>query len=114
MPVTASTTAPSARNAIRGVAAMKLIAYQGFTARSTSGLRRISRRPSTASTTNHAHMTGPNRIPTLAVPRFWIANSARMMTSVTGTTNGCSAGAITSSPSTAPSTEMAGVIIPSP
>ena len=37
-----------------------------------------------------------------------------MITKLTGTTNRSSAGAITMSPSIAPSTEMAGVMIPSP
>ena len=53
-------------------------------------------------------------MPTLAVPRFWIMNSATMIASVTGTTNGWSAGATISRPSTADSTEIAGVIMPSP
>ncbi len=60
------------------------------------------------------HITGPNIRPTLAVPRFWIAKSARTISTVTGTMNGCRLGATISSPSTAPSTEIAGVIIPSP
>jgi hypothetical protein len=57
---------------------------------------------------------GPNSAPTLAVPCFWIANSAMMMTTVIGTTNGCSSGVTISRPSTADSTEIAGVIMPSP
>ena len=64
--------------------------------------------------TNHTHITGPNSRPTLAVPCRWIKKSAQMMTSVTGTMKGCSAGATTSRPSTAESTEIAGVIMPSP
>ena len=60
------------------------------------------------------HITGPKNIPTLAVPCFWIPNSPMMMTSVTGTMNGCSSGVMISRPSTADSTEIAGVIMPSP
>jgi hypothetical protein len=45
-----------------------------------------------ASTTNHTHITGPNRRPTVAVPRFWIMKSPSTIASVTGTMNGCSSG----------------------
>ena len=38
----------------------------------------ISMAPSTASTTNHRIMMGPNSRPTRAVPRRWIANNATM------------------------------------
>ena len=64
--------------------------------------------------TNHSEVIGPNSAPTEPVPRFWIQNSATMISTVAGTTNGCSIGVITSSPSTAESTEIAGVIIASP
>ena len=81
---------------------------------STDGFPATLISPRMASTPNHAHITGPNRLPTLAVPCFWIANSTTMITSVTGTMNGWSCGAMISRPSTAPSTEIAGVIMPSP
>ena len=69
---------------------------------------------SSAMTTNHASMTGPNSRPTFAVPRLWMRNSPMMMTTVTGTTYGAKSGVATFKPSTAPSTEMAGVMMPSP
>jgi hypothetical protein len=49
-----------------------------------------------------------------AVPRFCTENSTSKMSRVTGMTARLKAGSITSSPSTADSTEMAGVITPSP
>ena len=36
--------------------------------------------------TNQTHITGPKNIPTLAVPRRWIAKSATMINVVSGTT----------------------------
>ena len=71
-------------------------------------------RPSTASTPNHSSVIGPKKRPTTPVPKRWAANSTVRMTSVSGTTKRCSPGSTTSSPSTADSTEMAGVITPSP
>ena len=70
--------------------------------------------PSTASVVNHISMTGPNSTPIRAVPWLWIMNSATRIAMVSGTTAGWSCGAATSSPSTAESTEMAGVIMLSP
>ena len=64
--------------------------------------------------TNQAIMTGPNSRPTAAVPRRWTANSSTMITAVRGTTSSSSAGSITFTPSTAESTEIAGVIMLSP
>ena len=63
---------------------------------------------------NQTAITGPKRRPTTPVPKRWAANSTVRITSATGTTSECSEGATTSIPSTADSTEMAGVIIPSP
>jgi hypothetical protein len=63
---------------------------------------------------NHSTITGPKTAPRRAVPVRWIANSATRMITAIGTMNGCSAGAMTPRPSTAPSTVIAGVIIPSP
>ena len=64
---------------------------------------------------NHATMTRPNTAPTLAVPRRWNMNSAiRMRLDTMGTTHGGSSGAATAMPSTAPRTEIAGVMTPSP
>ena len=59
-------------------------------------------------------MTGPNSLPTAAVPRDWIANSPIRMTIAIGTTRASARSATTVSPSTADSTEMAGVMIASP
>ena len=70
--------------------------------------------PSTASVMNHIGMTGPNSTPIRAVPWRWITNSTTRIAMVSGTTTWCSWGAATSSPSTADSTEMAGVIMLSP
>ena len=63
---------------------------------------------------NHTAITGPNRRPTAPVPKRWAANSTVRITSAIGTTSECSDGSTTSIPSTAESTEIAGVIIPSP
>ncbi len=65
-------------------------------------------------TTNQTAITGPNTRPTLAVPFHCMANSMTMTTTQIGRTNRCSSGDVTSRPSTADSTEMAGVIMPSP
>ena len=64
--------------------------------------------------TNQTSVTGPNTAPMPPVPRFCIANSTTKMTQVMGTTNGEKALVATSSPSTADSTEIAGVMTPSP
>ena len=65
-------------------------------------------------TTNQTTMTGPNTRPTLPVPRYCMANSATITATLIGRTKSFSSGAETSRPSTADSTEMAGVITPSP
>ena len=64
--------------------------------------------------TNQTIMTGPNIRPTAAVPSRWVANSMTMITAVIGTTRSASDGWTTFSPSTAESTEIAGVIMLSP
>ena len=64
--------------------------------------------------TNQASMTGPKKRPIVPVPKRWARNSASKITTVSGTTTGVSEGAATSSPSMALSTEMAGVMAPSP
>ena len=78
------------------------------------GSAATSLRPATASSVNHTAMIGPNSRPTAPVPKRWIANRTVRITSVSGTTRWSSPGATTSMPSTADSTEIAGVIIPSP
>ena len=64
--------------------------------------------------TNHTAITGPNTRPTLPVPRHCTANSTTITTTLIGSTYCCSSGVETSRPSTADSTEIAGVITPSP
>ena len=59
-------------------------------------------------------MTGPKNMPTRAVPLRWIEKSATMITIAIGSMNGCRCVVMMSRPSTAPSTEIAGVIMPSP
>ena len=63
---------------------------------------------------NHSAITGPNRRPTAPVPKRWMANSTVSTPSVIGSTIESSPGAATPRPSTAESTEIAGVIMPSP
>jgi len=70
--------------------------------------------PSTAMQANHTSVMGPKNLPMPAVPRFCTRNRHSRMTSVMGMMNRCSAGDMTSIPSTADSTEMAGVMTPSP
>jgi hypothetical protein len=55
--------------------------------------------------------TGPKNRPTLAVPVRCTAKSKTMITTVIGMINGSSSGCTTRNPSTAESTEMAGVIM---
>jgi len=78
------------------------------------GWRAICTAPSTPSVTNQTTITAPNTRPMRAVPRCCIANSASSTTSVSGTTAASKAGDTTSSPSTADSTEIAGVMTLSP
>jgi hypothetical protein len=63
---------------------------------------------------NHTHITGPKIRPTLPVPRHCTANRITITRAEIGNTYCCRPGAETSSPSTAESTEIAGVITPSP
>ena len=64
--------------------------------------------------TNHTTITGPKRRPTRSVPCRWMANTPTSMTTVIGTTYGSNTEVTTLRPSTALSTVMAGVIMPSP
>ena len=59
-------------------------------------------------------MIGPKMRPTLPVPRNCIANSTMMTTAEIGRTYGAAFGVAISRPSIADSTEMAGVMMPSP
>jgi len=70
--------------------------------------------PTQASDANQIAHTGPNSRPTKPVPKRWIANSAIRITVAIGTTYGASASVPISRPSTADSTEIAGVRTASP
>ena len=70
--------------------------------------------PKPASTMNQVIITGPNALPTFAVPKRWNANRPVRITRLIGTTHRVKTGDTTSRPSTAPSTVMGGVIMPSP
>ncbi len=65
-------------------------------------------------TRNQTTITGPNIRPTAAVPRRWVAKRTTMIAAVIGTIRCASEGWTTFSPSTAESTEIAGVIMLSP
>ncbi len=70
--------------------------------------------PITPIAVNHTAMTGPNMRPTAPVPSRCTRNRQTMIAAVIGTTRSASDGAATLTPSTAESTEMAGVIMLSP
>ena len=70
--------------------------------------------PSAAMATNHSSMMGPKNLPMPAVPCFCTKNRQNRITNVSGITYWAKAGETTSRPSTADSTEMAGVMTPSP
>ena len=76
--------------------------------------RLLGSTPLTVSVANHSTMIGPNQAPTLPVPKRCTANRPIRIAADVGTTKGLSAGVITSSPSIAPSTEIAGVSTLSP
>ena len=69
---------------------------------------------STAIDTNQSTVMGPKNLPMPPVPRFCTKNRANSTSRVMGTTYCLKAGETTSRPSTADSTEMAGVMTPSP
>ncbi len=105
---------PSARNEKRGWSIAKPSAWKGLSEAKTAGSWTIWETPSSASTTNQTSMIGPNSRPSVAVPRCWLTKSVTRIAAVMTSTNGSSPGTAISSPSTADSTEMAGVIMPSP
>ncbi len=63
---------------------------------------------------NQTVVTGPNTAPIRAVPRCWTENRTTMIVRLIHSTHGARAGVATAKPSMAPSTEIAGVMIPSP
>ena len=70
--------------------------------------------PSSASTANHSSITGPNTRPTRPVPKRCATKSPRRISRVSGMTTCSKALDTTFRPSTADSTEIAGVITLSP
>jgi hypothetical protein len=70
--------------------------------------------PRRAMEANQTSITGPKSRPMPAVPRLCTRKRPSRMTMVSGTTSGSAARVATESPSTAESTEMAGVMVPSP
>ena len=113
-PVKARNTAPSTASDCAGCVSKKPMAWEGSSAASTCGFCSTCHSPATPITVNHSSITGPKTRPMTLVPRYCTANSTTRIASVIGTTTRCSAGACTSSPSTADSTEMAGVMRLSP
>ena len=65
-------------------------------------------------TMNQSPMIGPNSRPTKPVPLRWMANSPIRIATVSGTTTLSRCGAYIFRPSIALSTEIAGVMAPSP
>ena len=70
--------------------------------------------PSAPMATNQSTATGPKSAPTRAVPRRCSANRPMTTPTAIGSTYGLNAAVPTSRPSTADSTEMAGVSTASP
>jgi hypothetical protein len=65
-------------------------------------------------TANQTSVVGPKTLPMPAVPRFWTTKSPTRTATVSGRTTGFAADVATSRPSMALSTEIAGVMTPSP
>ena len=80
----------------------------------TAGSLTTSLRPSAAITMNQITSTGPNSQPIVPDPNLWSTNSAIKIATDSGTTRCARAGVATCTPWTDPSTEMAGVMMPSP
>ncbi len=112
--MTVRTTEPSAANATLPCWTRNSRPYVGEIARRIPGWWATDAAPATARIVNHTAITGPKRRPTTPVPKRWIANRTVMITSVISTTIDSRLGETTFSPSTADSTEIAGVIMPSP
>jgi len=64
--------------------------------------------------TNQVSMIGPNNLPIRAVPRLWTANRTSRIAAAIGITCGLKKSVAALRPSSALSTEIAGVIMPSP
>ena len=70
--------------------------------------------PQAAIATNQTAITGPNMLPTAPVPNRCTRKRQTMIAAVIGTIRSLTDGAATFTPSTADSTEIAGVIMLSP
>ena len=70
--------------------------------------------PSSAMVTNQSSITGPKKWPIRAVPCDWIANSATRIATAAGTHRAAPRASTMFNPFSADSTEIAGVIAPSP
>ena len=97
-----------------GFAKTNRAASPGLTALRMAGAATMLTAPSNPMTRNHTTMTGPNRRPMVAVPRRCTMKSPIRIASVSGTMKSSKAGATSFRPSMAESTEMAGVMTPSP
>jgi len=95
-------------------AAMKLTPNHGLSAVSTAGLSWMCSRPPPASARNQTTVSGPKKRATRAVPCDCTLKSPTMMTSAIGMTQCSNTGDTSRKPSTAESTEMAGVMTASP
>jgi len=113
-PVTHSTTAPRMMKVVVGCSQMKRSAWCGLSAHRMTGCVAMCMTPSTAMTANQTSVIGPKNLPMPVVPRFCTAKSPNRMTRVIGITAFLKLGETTSRPSTAESTEIAGVMTPSP
>ena len=113
-PVRARNTAPRTRKLSPGDCQAKLSAYLGSSAASTAGVWTIEPTPSAASVRNHITIMGPNSLPSAPVPCAWMANKPTSTAIVIGMIQRSNAGVATDTPSTAESTEIAGVMIASP
>ena len=74
----------------------------------------LPRMPSRPMAMNQSSITGPKMLPTNSVPLRCTKNRPSRIAMLMGTTSGASSGASSLRPSTALSTEIAGVITPSP
>ncbi len=113
-PVTARTTAASAKNATVKCPNRNVAAYVGDRALSIAGWLTMPRMPAAPIAVNHRPMIGPNTRPTAPVPSRCARNRQTMIAAVIGTTRSDTDGAATFVPSIADSTEIAGVIMLSP
>ena len=113
-PVSARNTAPITANETFGSAIRKRAAAAGLTAVRMAGARQMLTNPRAPMTTNQTTIIGPNSLPMLPVPYCWITNNPIRTAIVAGTMKCSNPGAASLSPSMADSTEIAGVMKPSP